>query len=128
MKRTHHLSSDNKTSSKQSKPNTLSSKPILQPLPKAGSPLQSKNFANYEDQSVSPRLDRGIKSQISFLYSPKTENLRYLVKDGISNKSPLVQPDRPQVQNDNKSNHFETLTAGLYKSQKDASGHLNYKK
>lgn len=128
MKRTHHLSSDNKTSSKQSKPNTLSNKPILQPLPKAGSPVLSKNFVNYEDQSPSPRLDRGIKSQISFLYSPKTDNLRYLVKDGINNKSPLVQTERSQGHNDYKSNHFESITSGLYKSQKDVGSHLNYNK
>ena len=81
---------------------------------------------NYEEQSTSPRMNRGIKSQINFLYSPKPDNLRFLVKDGISNKSPLVQTERSNGQNDLKSNHFEAITTDLYKSQKDVSSHLSY--
>jgi hypothetical protein len=121
MKRTHHLSSDVKTSVKQGKINLMKNKPVLQPLPKASSPVLSQNQRTLEESSKSPRIKRGVKSQINFLYSPKNDNLKYLVKEGTGKKINSIITEKGIGQNETPSQILDVFNSETCRSGKESS-------
>lgn len=120
MKRTHHQSTDAKMNSKPIKLNPIGTKRNMQSFPVASSPTLPKQLPQIDDPLITPKLNREIKSQIQFTYSPKRDALKMQPKAVNSSRSPPLTTDKNQLENESKQKNVEYLSNKISKLQVEA--------
>lgn len=120
MKRTIHLSTDTKISTTSIKLNPIAQKKIVPLHPSTNSPSLPKNLPVIEDSLLTPKLNRGIKSQTQFNYPIIKGNLKIKTKEVNTSKSPPLGTERSQTETEAKQKIIESIAKELSKQKTEA--------